>query len=158
MIFSRSALLTLVAGSDRPIGGDAAPRPIDGDLEPRLIDRLQQVVDRVDLERLDRVLIVGRDEDDLRTGAAADQPPRDLEAGQPRHLHVEKDDVRLQPLDRRQRLDAVAGLADHLDAADLFEQVAQLVPRQLLVVHEHGFQLHRTSAGKLRPPDRTLRL
>ena len=65
-----------------------------------------------------------------------EQPPRDLEAGQPRHLDVEEHEVGLQPLDRRQRLDAVARLADHLDAADLAEQVAQLVARQLLVVDE----------------------
>ena len=41
-----------------------------------------------------------------------------------------------------ERLDAVAGLADHLDAADLAEQVAQLVPGQLLIVDEHGAQVH----------------
>ena len=115
----------------------------DRHLEPRRIDRLQQIVDRVDLERLDRVLIEGRDEDDVRRRAAAvEHPARHLEAGQPRHLHVEKHDIGLQPLDRRQRLDAVAGLADDLDAADLPEQVAQLVARQLLVVDEHGAQVH----------------
>ena len=72
-----------------------------------------------------------------------EQPPRHLEAGQPRHLHVEEHDVGLQPLDRRQRFDAVAGLADDLDAADLAEQVAELVARQLLVVDEDRAQIHR---------------
>ena len=41
-------------------------------------------------------------------------------------------------LDHAQRLDAVAGLADDLDAADLPEQEAQLLPRQLLVVDDDG--------------------
>ena len=108
--------------------------------EPRRIDRLQQVVDRVDLERLDGVLIVRGDEDDLRRRVVAEHPPRDLEAGEPRHLDVQEHDVGLQLVDRGQRLDTVAGLADHLDAADLIEQVAQLVAGQLLVVHEHRFQ------------------
>ena len=105
------------------------------------VDRLQQVVDRVDLERLDRVLIERGDEDDVRRRALVEHPPRHLEAGQPRHLHVEKHHVGLQPVDRRQRLDAVASLSDDLDAADLSEQVAQLVARQLLVVHDHSFRV-----------------
>ena len=41
------------------------------------------------------------------------------------------------PLDRRQRLEAVAGLRHDLDVAELLELVAQLVARQLLVVHDH---------------------
>ena len=49
----------------------------------------------------------------------------------------------MQPIDGRQRLDAVARLADDLDAAQLPEQVAQFVPRQLFVVHEHRAQLRR---------------
>ena len=119
-----------------PLERDEPPRALDRDLEPRRIHRLQQVVDRVHLERLDGVLIVRRDEDDVRRRVRLEHPPRDLEAGQPRHLDVEEHDVRLQAVDGRQRLDAVAGLADDLDAADLAEQVAQLVARELLVVHE----------------------
>ncbi len=41
-----------------------------------------------------------------------------------------------------QRLDAVARLPDDLDAADLPEQIAQLVARELLVVDQHGAQVH----------------
>ena len=55
-------------------------------------------------------------------------------------LDVQKDDIRLQSIDRGQRLDAVARLPDDLDAADLIEQVAQLVAGQCLVVHEHRSQ------------------
>ena len=79
-IFSSSALADVRRSrSAGAIGGDAPPRPLDRDLEARLIDRLQQVVDRVDLERLDRVLIVRGDEDDVRRGAGrrpAAAPPR----------------------------------------------------------------------------------
>ena len=40
-----------------------------------------------------------------------------------------------------QRLEPVAGLPDDLDAAELPEQEAQLVPRQLLVVDDDGAEL-----------------
>ena len=45
--------------------------PLDGLLEPRRLDRLQQVVDRVHLERLDRVLVERGDEHDAAAPAAA---------------------------------------------------------------------------------------
>ena len=74
-------------------------------------------------------------------GSRSDQPPGDLETGQPGHLDVEKHQVRAGSADGLQRLEAVAGLADDLDAAHLVEQVAQLVPRQLLVVDDDGAQV-----------------
>jgi hypothetical protein len=70
---------------------------------------------------------------------ACGAPPR---SRQPGHLHVEKHDVGLQPVDRFERLDAVASLADDLDAADLAEQIAELVAGQLLIVHENGPKIH----------------
>jgi hypothetical protein len=85
------------------------------------------------------VLVVGGDEDNLGRAARADQPARHFETGEARHLDIEKDHIRLQPLDRGQRLDAVARLSNHFNTADLVEQVAHLVPRQLLVVDEDGF-------------------
>ena len=135
-IFSSWSLIDAGPGPPSDPCRPAAAARSSGDLEPRLVDRLQQVVDRVDLERLDRVLIVGGDEDDVRRRLRVDHAPRHLETGQPRHLDVEEHDVGLQSLDRAQRLDAVAGLPDHLDAADLAEQIAQLVPRELLVVDQ----------------------
>ena len=48
-------------------------------------------------------------------------------------------DVRRQALDDAHRLEAVAGLRDHLDVAHLLEHVAQLFPRELLIVYDDGF-------------------
>ena len=73
-------------------------------------------------------------------GAAVDQPPGHLEAVQARHLDVQEDDVGSRRSICGERLDAVAGLADHLDRAELPEQVAQLVPRGLFVVDDQGSQ------------------
>jgi hypothetical protein len=148
MIFSRSAWLTLAppfAPLPRSIGRSIAFRRRARSTEtsePRLIHRLHQVVDGVDLERLDGVLVEGGHEDDVRRGLVLHHAARHLEAVEPRHLDVEEHDVRLQPFDGRQRFDAVAGLADDFDAADLAEQVAELVARQLFVVDEHGAQVH----------------
>jgi hypothetical protein len=113
-------------------------------LEPRLLDRLEQVIDGVHLERLDSVLIVRRHENDVRPVLRVEHPPRHFESGQAGHLHVQKDDVGLQPVDRRKRFDAVAGLADYLDAPELLEQVPELVPRQLFVVDHDRAQIHLT--------------
>lgn len=61
-------------------------------------ERLENVVDRPDLEGLDGVLLVGGDDDEHRRVPA--QLPidarDDLEAAHPRHADVEKDDVRPQ--------------------------------------------------------------
>ena len=86
-------------GSPRPADrGRPAAAPARRACSSRAgVDRLQQVVDRVHLERLDRVLIEGGDEDELRRSTPAlEQPPRDFEAGQARHLDVEEHEVRLQ--------------------------------------------------------------
>jgi hypothetical protein len=57
--------------------------------QPGRLDRFQQVVDRVDFERFDRVLVVGRNENHCRTvRILAQQAPRHLESGQPGHLDV----------------------------------------------------------------------
>ena len=65
------------------------------------------------------MLVVGRDEDDVRRQLPVEHPARDLKAAQAGHLDVEKHDVRPEPVDCRERFHAVAGLADHVDAAKL---------------------------------------
>ena len=75
------------------------------------------------------------------SSSRCEQPPGHLEPGQPRHLDVEEHEVGLVALDGGQRLDAVAGLRDDLDIAELLELVAQLLARQLLVVDDHDSQL-----------------
>ena len=104
------------------VGGRREPR--DRALEPVELDRFDQVVGRVDLERLDRVFAVRGDEDDRGRRAG----PRDLgelHAREPGHVDVEEDDVVGDGLDELQGLDRVARFADDLDPAGLAKQVAQ---------------------------------
>ena len=71
--------------------------------------------------------------------AVLDEPVRHFEAVEAGHLDVEEQDVGRQALDDADRLEAVAGLRDHLDAAHLLEHVAQLFARELLIVDDDGF-------------------
>ena len=78
-------------------GSDAAAQPFhpaERALEVPRIDRLEQVVDRVHRERVERVLFVRGRENDDRLDRQARQH---LEAIQPRHLDVEETDVGRQP-------------------------------------------------------------
>jgi len=138
-------------GTPGPVGLPAAARALDGLLQPGGIDRLQQVVDRVHLEAFDRVLIVRGDEDDFRGRRARPGPDllaedlaRDLEAVHAGHLDVQEDHVRREILDQADRLDTVRRLPDHVDAAHLRQEEAQLLARQLLIVDDQGSQIHIT--------------
>src|SRR3954470_23741926 len=95
---------------------------IDCRREPRRFHGLQKIVDRVDLEGFDRMLIVGRDEHEVRVYPGSKKPASDLEAGQAGHLNVEQDEVRRMLVDRAQRVDAIGRLTHELDAVNLSEQ------------------------------------
>ena len=70
-----------------------ALQPLDRAREPIGLDRLEDVVERLLLERGDRELVERGDEDDPRRALDA---LRDVEAGQAGHLDVEEGDVGLR--------------------------------------------------------------
>ena len=72
---------------------DGADHPAYGLGEPVGAHRLEHVVDRVQVEGLDGVLLVGGDEDDRRRGPEAAEHLGQLEPGQAGHLDVEEDRV-----------------------------------------------------------------
>ena len=91
--------------------------------EALAIERLEDVVERADLEGLERVLIVGGHEDDEWHPLAADGLDH-VEAVHLRHLHVEEDQIGRVVLNRGDGLFAVAALADHLDVLFAASSVA----------------------------------
>jgi len=101
----------------RPFAG--ALDPIERAREPIHFDRLQEVVDGVGVERVERVRIVCRRENHERRPL---QLLEQLESGQPRHLHVEEQHVDRARAQKRERLFRVHGAADDLDPARLVEQ------------------------------------
>ena len=131
-----------------------AAGPLDGRLQPARVDRLQQVVDGVHLEGLDGALVEGGDEDRRSARFPASSSRRATSKPvSPGICTSRNDHVGREP--RRSASSAstpLAGLADHLDAADLPEQEAQLLPRQLLVVDDDGRERavgHAVMAGEL---------
>jgi hypothetical protein len=102
-------------------------------------ERFQQVVDRMDLERFDRVLVIGGDEDDRDL---APEQLQHVKAVQLRHLNVEEDQIRLLLRDRFHRLETVAALCDDVDVRVRCEQLAQQHPRQRFIVNNDHPQWH----------------
>ena len=79
---------------------DLLPGALQRLAEPFAVERLQQVVERADLERPQRVLIVGGDEDDERHALGPDRLD-DFEPVHLRHLDVEEHQIRRVIHDRR---------------------------------------------------------
>ena len=71
----------------------------------------QQIVDRLHLERLQRMLLVGGNEDDARRIVHAQQMPRGFQAIHAGHVDVEEQDVGAVT-DRGERVLTVLGLGD----------------------------------------------
>ena len=88
-----------------------ARQPLHRRGESRLAHRLHEVVERLILERLDRELIEGGEEDD-RGHAVGRAAANHLEAVDAGHLHVEEDDVWREPIERREHFVAVPAFTD----------------------------------------------
>ena len=107
------------------------------------IDGLEQIIQGVDLKGPDGVFVVGRDEDDLGLHVGFFQQ---VEPGVARHLDVQKDDVRIQPLDGLDGRGNVVGLPDDRDVVVSAEKGDQVLAGQPFVVDDEsvkGFFIRR---------------
>ncbi len=104
-----------------------------------LSHRLEQVVQGFQSKCLDRILIVGRGQDEVRL-----RKPHlldlsdDAQAVQAGHLHVQEGQIRLQFLDEAEGLQTVLPGAQDLDIRESLEEEQQLVTSQSLVVDNDG--------------------
>ena len=89
----------------------------------------------MDFERLECVLVEGRDEDDGREVLGFD-PGQDFEAVHARHLDIEKEQVGALAPDEAEGFGAVLTLADDLHLRVGGEQFSNRLPRQRLVVDD----------------------
>jgi hypothetical protein len=124
-----------------PLGSDAIERA----REALLVHRLQQVVEGVRLEGVDRESVERRHEHDHRH-ALLRHLLDDLDAGEARHLDVEEHQVGSESGDGRQRLAAVGALPDDLDVVRVLEAQFEAAPRQRLVVDDEGAYGHGCEA------------
>ena len=111
-----------------------------------LRDRLEQIVDRGDLERPDRILVV-RGHEDHRWHPLCSNGLDDRKAVGSRHLHVEEHQVRLLLANEGDRLSSVSRFRDGFDLRLTAEQPLQPLARERLVVHDENPQSHRPSSG-----------
>ena len=130
------------------LGGQQGPGPDQGREQALAADRLEQVVEGIDLEGVDREFVEGRDEDHqrhrLRIGAVALACPcgdvaRQFDPGHARHLDVHQHDLRALRLDLGERLGRIRGLTD--DAvweigSQIGQDLAQAGPRRRLVIND----------------------
>src|SRR5581483_3582900 len=70
----------------------------------------------------------------------------DREAIEPRHLHVEKNQVGIVFADQVHGFQAVLPLGNDFDVADILQQERELVARELFVIHDYCRKGH-TSPG-----------
>src|SRR5215470_12223609 len=96
---------------------------------------LQQVIQRVDGERPDRILIKSRDENDRRQMRGVERGQR-LKAVELRHLNIEKDQIRLELFDGRDGFAPVAAFAENFDVGFGGEKAAHAVARDGFVIND----------------------
>ena len=105
--------------------------------------RLEQIVERVQLEGLDGMPVVRGDEDDARRLLERSEVARHLEPAHAGHLDVEQQDLRAARRNALHRLEAVACLADDVGrqlARDVVEQLLQPFARRRFVVGDEDAQ------------------
>ncbi len=91
--------------------GDSRLGPLHGLIEALLVNRLQQIIDRANLERVDRVLVECGDEDHRRNRLLTYLRDH-VEAVHLRHLDVEKNQIGFVAADCLDRLGAGCTLGD----------------------------------------------
>ena len=110
----------------------------EGGIEFRLFERLRQVIERADPDRLDDRghFIRAREHDDVERAVHLHQLPQRLQPVHLRHQHVENDEVR--PLAFTDTLQGFLAAGQRLDFESIhFEQRPEILPDARLVVHDH---------------------
>ncbi len=125
----------LLAVLQRPALRELVAHVRERALEPLVHQRLQQVVERVRVEGVDRVAVEGGHEYDHRHAGLRDAAQH-LESVDARHLDVEEHEVRRVRGDRVDRLAPVRALRDDLEVVESAQAELEPAPRERLVVDD----------------------
>ena len=112
-------------------------RAMESLLEALVVERFDEIIQCCQVERLQRVLIVGGDENRRRHFVGSDRVC-DLEASFVRHLHVEKKKIGIQRPNRVDGSGACAGRTDDLDIRLTREKILDALAREGLVVDDQN--------------------
>src|ERR1019366_1165590 len=116
--------------------------------QPALVHGLQQVVQGFQPEGFHGVLVVGRDEDEMRQdGAVFPQPAHHAHAIQARHVDVQKYQLGLQLLDDLDGLETIGTSGDNFDFGEVFQQERELVAGELFIIHDNGRKYGRRTVA-----------
>ncbi|PYP77908.1 MAG: hypothetical protein DMD25_08180 [Gemmatimonadetes bacterium] len=108
---------------------------VEGLAEALRTERLEEIVQRLDLERGHGVAVEGRRKDDV---GVVSELLEDFEPVALGHLDVEEQQIRPDRVDGPNGGRAVARLAGDRDPRHVGEQVAQLLARERLVIGDDG--------------------
>src|ERR1035441_3016886 len=106
--------------------------------QPLGFDGLEEIGKCVGLEGCEGVLVVPRSEDDERSLDRGRNRTKHLEALEPGHLYVEKQQVRPELFDLLNRVEAILSLADHSDFGMSAEQPDQPRASIRLIVNDQA--------------------
>ncbi|MNV35677.1 hypothetical protein D3C71_1271290 [compost metagenome] len=120
-------------GSHGQVAGRAGPQPRQRLGEPVRADRLEQVVDRLDVEGAGGIVGMRGDEDHGGCGFLAVQ---EIESRAGSQFDVQENGIRIVVPDQPASLFDSGGLAFDLDRGCGFKQPAQVAPRRGLIVDD----------------------
>jgi hypothetical protein len=110
------------------------------------IERLEHVVDRIDLEGVERVILVGGNEHDQRRRPLR-QAAQHVETALATHLHIQQHQVGPQIRDHLNGLFAVRAFADDFDVEFFAAQLAQALPGGVFVIDDECANPRLTRLG-----------
>ena len=114
-----------------------------------LVERLQQIIDGIDLERFHGILVKSRGENDLGQGNfLVEKLLDDAETVESGHLDVEKDQIRTVLFDEADGLETVLPLRHDVDVAVALKQVGKFIAGKLFIVHDYGGKGHSFSNAR----------
>src|SRR5580692_2604328 len=119
--------LQLARKGSLPLCRDSFTSAPDRRSQPFIIKRLQQIIDGIQLERADRILVIGSYKN-YSGHALRSYVANYIEPGAIRHLHIEQDKIRAVGKNRIDGLQAGIAFPSDLDPLATREAVADALP------------------------------